>query len=79
MTIHAQTIGPNTVVPREEFDKLIELARSSGEVDVELTDGADGDLPSHSIAQLALEGGAFDRLHDEPDVYSVGDLKTRYR
>ena len=28
-----------------------------------------------SIAKLAMEGGAFDFLYDEPDLYTEADLK----
>ncbi len=31
------------------------------------------------LRQLAELGGAFDWLADEPDLYSVDDLKVRYR
>ena len=29
------------------------------------------------IARIAQDGGAFDRLADEPDLYSLNDLKER--
>ncbi len=31
------------------------------------------------LMRLAELGGAFDWLRDEPDVYTVDDLKVRYR
>lgn len=34
----------------------------------------DEDLP---IARMAQEGGAFDWLKDEPDIYSLDDIKER--
>lgn len=34
----------------------------------------DGDLP---IAQMAQEGGAFDWLKDEPDIYTLADIKEK--
>jgi hypothetical protein len=37
------------------------------------TIGAD-DMP---IAQMAEQGGAFDWLADEPDLYTVADIKKR--
>ena len=33
------------------------------------------DLP---ITQINAESAAFDFLHDEPDLYSLSDLKERY-
>jgi len=37
------------------------------------------EAPPIGIMKLAEEGGAFDFLKDEEDLYSVEDLKVRYR
>jgi hypothetical protein len=37
------------------------------------------DLPTADIMQLVEQGGAFAWLAEEQDVYSVDDLKVRYR
>lgn len=39
-----------------------------------VVEDADDDL---SLAKLAEQGGAFDWLKDEPDIYSVSDIKRR--
>jgi hypothetical protein len=77
MTIlHAQLIGDKTILPRAELERLVELARRSEEIELRLeTDEA----PTVGIMRLAEEGKAFDWLAEEEDVYSVEDLKVRYR
>jgi len=77
MTIlHAQLVGDKTVLPRAEFEHLIELARRSEEIELRLeTD----EIPPVGIMRLAEEGKAFDWLAEEEDLYKVGDLKVRYR
>jgi hypothetical protein len=73
-TVHAQILGDQAIVPRNELDALIDLARRSAEVQLE-TD----DLPNAGLLWLAEQGGAFKWLADEEDLYSVQDLKVRYR
>jgi hypothetical protein len=75
-TVHAQWVGDKAVVPREEFERLLELARQCGEIDLQ---AGDDDVPTLGIMRLAEEGGAFDWLADEEDLYSVDDLRVRYR
>lgn len=77
MTIlHAQLVGDQTVVPRAELERLVELARRSEEIELCLeTD----EIPTVGILRLAEEGKAFDWLAEEEDLYSVEDLKVRYR
>jgi len=76
--IHAEPIGPDKVlVNREDFRKLIEAARKAEEV--ELVEPAD-DLPVEGLARVATEGGSFQFLEDaREDLYTVHDLKVRYR
>lgn len=77
MTIlHAQLIGDKTVLPRVELERLVALARRSEEIELHLeTD----ETPTVGIVRLAEEGRAFDWLAEEEDLYSVEDLKVRYR
>ena len=77
MTIlHAQLIGDKTVLPRVELERLVALARRSEEIELRLeTD----ETPTVGIMRLAEEGKAFDWLAEEEDLYSVEDLKVRYR
>jgi hypothetical protein len=67
MTIlYAQLIGDKTVLPRVELERLVALARRSEEIELRLeTD----ETPTVGIMRLA----------EEEDLYSVEDLKVRYR
>jgi hypothetical protein len=77
MTIlHAQLIGDKAVLPRAEFERLVELARRSEEVELQADEE---DVPTVGIMRLAEQGGAFDWLAEEEDLYTVSDLKVRYR
>lgn len=38
-----------------------------------------GDIPAAGIMHLAQSGGAFDHVAEDSDVYSVKDLKVRYK
>jgi hypothetical protein len=75
-TVHAQLVGDKAVLPRAEFERLVELARRSEEIKLQMHED---DVPTLGIMQLAEQGGAFDWLADEEDLYTVDDLKVRYR
>jgi hypothetical protein len=75
-TLHAQLIGDKAVLPRAEFERLVELARLSEEVELQ-TD--EEEVPTVGIMRLAEQGRAFDWLAEEEDLYTVNDLKVRYR
>jgi hypothetical protein len=72
--LHAHLVGDTAVMPRAEFEKLVELARRSAEVAVHIEED---DTPAAGIRQLAEQGGAFAWLAEEPDIYSVDDLRVR--
>ena len=76
--VHAESVGPGKVlVSREELEKLIEVARKVEEV--ELIESAD-DLSAAGLMRIATEGGSFQFLDDpREDLYTVNDLKVRYR
>jgi hypothetical protein len=74
--LNGQIIGDQVLVSKRELERLVLLARQVEEVKVNLSDD---DLPAVGLALLAARGGAFDWLADEPDLYSVDDLKVRYR
>ena len=77
MTIfHVQLIGDKTVLPRADLERLMALAARNEEVELHLE--AD-ETPTVGMMQLAEEGKAFDWLTEEEDLYSVADLKVRYR
>ena len=75
-TLHAQLIGDKAVLPRAEFERLVQLARLSEEVELQ-TD--EEEMPTVGIMHLAEQGKAFDWLTEEEDLYTVDDLKVRYR
>jgi len=76
--VHTVPAGPGkALVDRAELNRLIEAARKVEEV--ELIEAGD-DLPAEGLMRLAGESGSFDYLLDpREDVYSVNDLKVRYR
>lgn len=76
--VHAQQVaGEKTLVDRAELERLIAVARQVEEVElIEVQD----DLPAEGLMRLVQEGGSFAFLADpREDVYSVSDLKVRYR
>ena len=75
-TVHAQLVGKKAVLPRTELEQLIELARRSEEIDLRMHQD---DVPVLGIMRLAEHGGAFDWLAEEEDLYTLEDLKMRYR
>jgi hypothetical protein len=75
-TVHAEIIGDKALVPRSELERLLEIARRSEPIQVEVNGPA---LLTQGIMELADAGGAFDWLADEEDLYDLTDLKVRYR
>jgi len=75
-TLHAHIVGDKAVLPRAEFEQLVELAKRSEEITLQIEED---DLPTAGIMQLAEQGGAFAWLAEEEDLYTVADLKVRYR
>ncbi len=73
-TVHAKIVGDEAVVPKSEFDRLVEIARRSEDIDLQ-TD----DVPAAGIMYLAEKGGALDRVAEDHGIYSVEDLKVRYK
>jgi hypothetical protein len=69
--IHAQLFDDGAMLPRGEFERLVELARKSEEVEVQLQED---DTPTRSMMRLAEQGGAFDFWRDEGEnIYSAED------
>ncbi len=69
--IHAQLFNDGAMLPRSEFERLVELARKSEEVEVHLQED---DAPTQSIMRFAEQGGAFDFWQDEGEnIYSAED------
>jgi len=76
--VHAQQVGPEkALVDRGELQRLIEVARQVEKVElIEIQE----DLPTEGLMRLVQEGGSFSYLADpREDVYTLNDLKVRYR
>ncbi len=70
-TVHAEYIGSKALVPRAELEQLLELARRTEAVELEIVED---DLPTIDMMRLAERGGAFDFWKEEgEDVYSLED------
>jgi hypothetical protein len=75
-TVHAELIGDKALLSRAEFERLLELARQSESVELHTPES---DVSTAGIMKLAEQAGAFDWLAEEEDIYTVADLKVRYR
>jgi hypothetical protein len=56
------------------FSQLIEIAQKVEPIEIE-----ENDFDEVDLMRLAESGGEFDFLNDDEDIYSVEDLKVRYR
>ncbi len=75
-TVRAELVGDKAIVHQADLARLVELARRSEPVDLQMTDP---DVSTRGIMELAEQGGAFAWLDEEDDLYTVDDLKVRYR
>lgn len=73
-TLHATIVGDKTMLPKDEFERLVELAERSEEITLLVEED---DLPTVGLMKLADQGGAFEWLAEEDDLYTVDDLKVR--
>ncbi len=76
--VHTQQVGSQkALVDRKELERLVEVARRVEEVElVEVHD----DLPVEGLMQLVQESSSFAFLADpREDIYTLDDLKVRYR
>jgi len=76
--VHTQQVGTEkALVDRAELQRLVDVARQVEEVEViEVQD----DLPAEGLMRLVQETGSFSFLEDSrEDVYTLNDLKVRYR
>ncbi len=70
-TVHAQLVGDQALVSREELEQLVDLARRTEEVDLRLSED---DLPTLGTMRLAEEGGSFAYwMEPGEDVYTLTD------
>ena len=67
-TVHAQFVGDKAMLPRAEFERLVELARQSEGIELQMYED---DVPTLGIMLLAEQGGSFDFWNQEgEDIYS---------
>ena len=77
-TVKIERISQNqAIISLEDLNTLINVAKKVDEVDIaEIRN----DLPIEGLMMLEETSGAFDFLKDEKeDIYTVDDLKVRYR
>ncbi len=70
-TIPARLIGDQTLLPRDELERLVAIARLSEAIELALQPD---DLPTLGLMRLAETGGAFDFWSDPGE-----DLDTEDR
>ena len=69
--IHVQHIGDKAVLPQQEFNRLLELARRGEAIMVQTPDD---DVPTVDIMRLVEQGRAFDFWKEEgEEICSAGD------
>ena len=69
--IHAQLFDNSALLPRNEFERLVELARRNEAVEVQLQED---EASTQNMMRLAEQGGAFAFWREEgEDIYSVDD------
>ena len=70
-TIHVQRIGDKALVPQNEFEQLVELARQQEKIALQVHED---DVPTLGIMRLVEQSGAFDFWLDHgEDLYSLED------
>jgi hypothetical protein len=69
--IHVQLIGDKALLPHNELERLVELARRSEQIELQLRED---DVSTWSLMQLAEQSGAFDFWKEGgEDIYSLED------
>ena len=76
--VHTRRLDEQHVIVTEsELQSLVAVARQVSPVELE---EATDELPIEGLMRLAESSGALDFLEDDrEDIYSVDDLKVRYR
>ncbi len=75
MNIQTRNHGENQVIiSAEDLRRLVEIAQKVEPIEIE-----ENDYDVRDLMRLAESSGALDFLLEEEDIYSVEDLKVRYR
>ncbi len=76
--IRAEKVSKNKALIDEK--ELRDLVRIANRVEAVKLIETESDLPIEGIMKLADEGGGLDFLeHEGEDIYSINDLKVRYK
>ena len=76
-TITIEDRGERVILARDEWEKLLQLARKSENVEIENVAGAEEEISAREMARRAFDSKAWEWLHDEPDLYSKADVISR--
>jgi hypothetical protein len=69
--VHAEMVGDKMLVSREELEHLVDLAKRSEPVDLQIVSG---EISTPDLMRLAEKGGSFDFWADPAeDIYSATD------
>ena len=70
-TIQAQIAGDSVLLPRDDFNCLVEIARRCEEIELHVLGGP---VSTDDMMRLAEQAGAFDFWHDPGEqIYSLTD------
>jgi hypothetical protein len=71
-SIQAQIVGETALLQRADLERLVEVARRSEVIDLQLSEP--GDITTFDLMRLAERGGAFEFWNEQgEDIYSVND------
>lgn len=73
MTIHAQLLGDQVLIPRHELEQLLEVARRNATIELQ-AQAAQDDWSTWDLMRLAEQGGSFDFWKEAgEDIYTIED------
>ena len=69
--VHAEMVGDKMLVSREELEQLVDLAKRSEPVDLQIVPG---EIATTDLMRLSEKGGSFNFWADPAeDIYSASD------
>ncbi len=70
-TVHAEMIGDKVLIPRDEFECLVDLAKRTESVQLQMQTS---DISTRDLMHLSEKGGSFDFWAGEgEDIYNHSD------
>jgi len=70
-TVHAEMIGDKVLIPREELECLVDLAKRTESVQLQMQTS---DISTRDLMHLSEKGGSFDFWAGEgEDIYNPSD------